>query len=65
MSRWAIAAWASRTWAFDSANFLPPLRPRARAALSPAKVRSRINSRSNSASAAKMSNRGRLRKRAK
>ena len=24
MSRWAIAAWASRTWAFDSANFLPP-----------------------------------------
>ena len=30
MSRCAIAAWASRTWAFDSANFLPPLRPRAR-----------------------------------
>ena len=29
VSRWAIAAWASRTWAFDSANFLPPLRPRA------------------------------------
>ena len=58
MSRWAIAAWASRTWAFDSANFLPPLRPRARAALSPAKVRSRISSRSNSASAAKMPNRG-------
>ena len=28
----AIAAWASRTWAFDSANYLPPLRPRARAA---------------------------------
>ncbi len=26
-----MAAWASRTWAFDSANFLPPLRPRARA----------------------------------
>ena len=24
MSRCAIAAWASRTWAFDSANFLPP-----------------------------------------
>ena len=56
MSRCAIAAWASRTWAFDSANFLPPLRPRARAALSPATVRSRISSRSNSASAAKMPN---------
>ena len=25
--RWAIAAWASRTGAFDSTNFLPPLRP--------------------------------------
>ena len=49
-------AWASRTWAFDSANFLPPLRPRALAAFSPAIVRSRINSRSNSASAAKMPN---------
>ena len=24
VSRWAIAAWASRTWAFDSATFLPP-----------------------------------------
>ena len=24
----SIAAWASRTWAFDSANFLPALRPR-------------------------------------
>ena len=35
----AIAAWASRTWAFDSANFLPPLRPRALAALNPARVR--------------------------
>ena len=34
-----IAAWASRTWAFDSANFLPPLQPRALAALSPARVR--------------------------
>ena len=32
VSRCAIAAWASRTWAFDSANVLPPLRPRARAA---------------------------------
>ena len=42
VSRCAIAAWASRTWAFDRANFLPPLRPRARAALSPARVRSRI-----------------------
>ena len=30
MSRCAIAAWASRTWAFDSANVLPPLRPRGR-----------------------------------
>ena len=31
MSRCAIAAWASRTWAFDSANVLPPFaaaRPR-------------------------------------
>ena len=31
VSRCAIAAWASRTWAFDSANVLPPLaaaRPR-------------------------------------
>ena len=27
VSRWAIAAWASRTWAFDSANFLPALTP--------------------------------------
>ena len=40
----------SRTAAFDSANFLPPVRPRARAALSPARVRSRISSRSNSVS---------------
>ena len=54
VSRCAIAA--SRTWAFDNANFLPPLRPRARAALSPATVRSRISSRSNSASVAKMPN---------
>ena len=38
----AIAAWASLTWAFDSANFLLPLRPRALAALNPARVRSRI-----------------------
>ena len=30
MSRCAIAAWASRTWAFDSANVRPPLRPRGR-----------------------------------
>ena len=35
VSRWAIAAWASRTWAFDSANVLPPWRPRARAAREP------------------------------
>ena len=28
MSRWAIAAWASRTLAFDNVNFLTPLRPR-------------------------------------
>ena len=28
VSRCAIAAWASRTWAFDSANVPPPLRPR-------------------------------------
>ena len=37
-----VAAWTSRTWAFDNANFLPPLRPRARAAVSPARVSSRI-----------------------
>ena len=30
VSRWAIAAWASRTEAFDSANVLPPVRPRGR-----------------------------------
>ena len=30
MSRCAIAAWASRTWSFDSANVLPPWRPRGR-----------------------------------
>ena len=30
MSWCAIAAWASRTWAFDNANVLPPLRPRGR-----------------------------------
>ena len=30
VSRCAIAAWASRTWAFDSTNFLPPWRPCAR-----------------------------------
>ena len=30
VSRCAIAAWASRTWVFDSANFLPPWRPCAR-----------------------------------
>ena len=40
-----IAAWANRTWAFDSANVLPPLRPRARAPVSPARVRSRISPR--------------------
>ncbi len=56
VSRWAMAAWASRTWAFDSAKVRPPLRPRARAAVSPARVRSRISSRSNSARAAKMPN---------
>ena len=26
----SIVAWGSRTWAFDSANFLPALRPRGR-----------------------------------
>ena len=45
----------SRTCAFVRANFLPPLLPRAQAAAKPAFVRSRINSRSNSARAAKMS----------
>ena len=30
VSRCAIAAWASRTWAFDSANVLSPWRPRGR-----------------------------------
>ena len=38
VSRCAIADWASLTWAFDSANFLPLFRPRARAASSPATV---------------------------
>ena len=44
VSRCAIATWASRTWVFDSANVPPPWRPRARAAVSPARVRSRISS---------------------
>ena len=50
----AIAAWARRTWALVRANLRPPLRPLMRAADSPAIVRSRINSLSNSASATKM-----------
>ena len=37
VSRCAIAARANRTWAFESANVLPPWRPRARAAVSPAR----------------------------
>src|SRR3546814_10158942 len=47
---------ASRTWALERANLRPPFRPRARAAARPAMVRSRIISRSNSASVAKMPN---------
>ena len=38
----------------DSLEGRPPLRPRARAACNPAKVRSRISERSNSASAPKI-----------
>ena len=49
-----IAAAASRTFARVIFGLRPPLRPRARAAANPARVRSDINSRSNSASAAKM-----------
>ena len=30
-----LNTWASRTWAFDSANFLPPLRPRGPRGLEP------------------------------
>ena len=54
MSRCVMAAWIVRTCAFVRAGFRPPLRPRARAARSPATVRSRMSSLSNSASAAKI-----------
>jgi hypothetical protein len=49
-----IAACASRSLAGVIFGLRPPLWPRARADASPAHVRSQINSRSNSASAAKM-----------
>jgi len=43
---------AVRTWSADNRGGRPPVRPRARAAASPAWVRSRMRSRSNSANAA-------------
>ena len=49
-----IAAIASRSLAGVIFGLRPPLRPRARAEASPARVRSEIRSRSNSASDAKM-----------
>ena len=49
-----IEAIASRTFAGVIVNGRPPVRPRARAEARPAIVRSEINSRSNSARAAKM-----------
>jgi hypothetical protein len=51
---WPIAAIASRTLAAVILNGAPPARPRALAEAKPARVRSVIKSRSNSASAAKM-----------
>lgn len=56
VSDWPIAAMAKRSLALVILNGRPPLRPRARAEANPAMVRSEINSRSNSASAAKMPN---------
>ena len=46
------------SWAFDSPNFRPSFRPRARAASGPATVRSWISSRPNSASAPRCRTRG-------
>jgi len=46
---WPMAAWARRNLAGIILNGRPPLRPRARAEANPARVRSTINSRSNSA----------------
>ena len=51
-----MAACASRNFAAVILNGAPPLRPRARAAAIPARVRSVIKARSNSASAAKIPN---------
>ena len=49
-----IAAKASRSLAGVILGLRPPFRPRARAEASPARVRSEMRSRSNSASEAKM-----------
>jgi len=54
VSGFPIAAWARRSLAGVILGLRPPLRPRARADASPARVRSQINSRSNYASAAKI-----------
>ena len=53
-SRSTMAAIAMRSAAFVILRGRPPRRPRARAAASPARVRSRISSASNSANAAKI-----------
>ena len=59
-ARWAIAAWASRTWAFDSANFLPPWwRPAGRRAAGPATGNRLFSTRGRSRSACVVN--GRLR----
>ena len=49
-----MADWARRTWFLVNSNCRPPLRPRDLAAASPATVRSRMRSPSNSARAAKI-----------
>ena len=54
VSGWPIAAIANRSFAGVILKGAPPVRPRARAAARPARVRSAINARSNSASAAKI-----------
>ena len=53
VSRLASPAWARRTLAAVIVNLRPPFRPWARAEAIPARVRSEMSSRSNSASAAK------------
>ena len=54
VSFWPIADWANLTWALVKENFAPPFLPLALAAVKAAFVRSLINSRSNSAKAAKI-----------